>query len=135
MEESEEESEQEEVETEDEEEEEEKQTGASSSLAEVTCFLLCMLVYSIVVQNPLLHFSSFDYFQAGRAENKQGTGLPPEEMQEMMDQFTSIMQQKFLSGEDHEHLDYTKIDNDENLDDHWLREVGLDAEEKYFGDD
>uniref|UniRef100_A0A0D2ZV85 Uncharacterized protein n=1 Tax=Brassica oleracea var. oleracea TaxID=109376 RepID=A0A0D2ZV85_BRAOL len=41
MEESEEESEQEEVETEDEEEEEEKQTGASSSLAEVTCFLLC----------------------------------------------------------------------------------------------
>ena len=135
MEESEEESEQEEVETEDEEEEDEKQTGASSSLAEVTCFLLCMLVYSIVVQNPLLHFSSFDYFQAGRAENKQGTGLPPEEMQEMMDQFTSIMQQKFLSGEDHEHLDYTKIDNDENLDDHWLREVGLDAEEKYFGDD
>ncbi|CAN7043827.1 unnamed protein product [Brassica rapa subsp. trilocularis] len=106
MEESEEESEQEEVETEDEEEEEEKPIVASSSLAE-----------------------------AGRAENKQGTGLPPEEMQEMMDQFTSIMQQKFLSGEDHEHLDYTKIDNDENLDDHWLREVGLDAEEKYFGDD
>ncbi|KAG2257953.1 hypothetical protein Bca52824_077247 [Brassica carinata] len=106
MEESEEESEQEEVETEDEEEEEEKQTGASSSLAE-----------------------------AGGAENKQGTVLPPEEMQEMMEQFTSIMQQKFLSGEDHEHLDYTKIDNDENLDDHWLREVGLDAEEKYFGDD
>ncbi|CDY28979.1 BnaA02g24970D [Brassica napus] len=104
--ESEEESEQEEVETEDEEEEEEKPIVASSSLAE-----------------------------AGRAENKQGTGLPPEEMQEMMDQFTSIMQQKFLSGEDHEHLDYTKIDNDENLDDHWLREVGLDAEEKYFGDD
>ncbi|KAL0756079.1 hypothetical protein Bca101_093747 [Brassica carinata] len=105
MEESEEESEQEEVETEDEEEEEEKQTGASSSLAE-----------------------------AGGAENKQGTVLPPEEMQEMMEQFTSIMQQKFLSGEDHEHLDYTKIDNDENLDDHWLREVGLDAEEKYFGE-
>ncbi|CDY09509.1 BnaC02g20510D [Brassica napus] len=104
--ESEEESEQEEVETEEEEEEEEKQTGASSSLAE-----------------------------AGGAENKQGTVLPPEEMQEMMEQFTSIMQQKFLSGEDHEHLDYTKIDNDENLDDHWLREVGLDAEEKYFGDD
>ncbi|KAJ4888601.1 Uncharacterized protein Rs2_28349 [Raphanus sativus] len=107
MEESEDESEQEEVETEDEEvEEEEKPAGASSSLAE-----------------------------AGREENKQGSVLPVEEMQEMMDQFTSIMQQKFLSGEDHEHLDYTKIDNDENLDDHWLREVGLDAEEKYFGDD
>ncbi|CAH8392437.1 unnamed protein product [Eruca vesicaria subsp. sativa] len=105
MEESEDESEVESVETED-EEEGEKQTGASSSLAEV-----------------------------GRGENKQGTVLPPEEMQEMMEQFTSIMQQKFLAGEDHEHLDYTKIDNDENLDDHWLREVGLDAEEKYFGDD
>ncbi|KAF8117154.1 hypothetical protein N665_0012s0158 [Sinapis alba] len=105
MEESEEESEQEEVETEDEEEEEEEKSAGASS-------------------------------EAGRGENKQGTVLlPPEEMQEMMDQFTSIMQQKFLSGEDHEHLDYTKIDNDENLDDHWLREVGLDAEEKYFGDD
>lgn len=107
MEESEDESEQEEVETEDEEEEgEEKPTEASSSVA-----------------------------RDGRGEKKQGTVLAPEEMQEMMEQFTSIMQQKFLSGEDHEHLDYTKIDNDENLDDHWLREVGLDAEEKYFGDD
>lgn len=53
----------------------------------------------------------------------------------MLDQFTSIMQQKFLSGEDHQHLDYTKIDNDETLDDHWLREIGLDAEEKYFDED
>lgn len=105
MEESEDESEQEEVETEDEEEEEEEEKPAGASSS------------------------------LADVGNKQGSVLPAEEMQEMMDQFTSIMQQKFLSGEDHEHLDYTKIDNDENLDDHWLREVGLDAEEKYFGDD
>lgn len=29
-----------------------------------------------------------------------------------MNQFTYIMQQKFLLGKDHEHLDYTKIDNE-----------------------
>ncbi|XVF10942.1 hypothetical protein REPUB_Repub07fG0226800 [Reevesia pubescens] len=58
-----------------------------------------------------------------------------EEMQDRMDQFTYIMQQKFLSGEDHEHLDYLKIDDDETLDDHWLREANHDAEEKYFAED
>lgn len=58
-----------------------------------------------------------------------------EEMQDRMDQFTHIMHQKFLSGEDHEHLDYSKIDDDETLDDHWLREANHDAEEKYFADD
>ncbi|PPD75469.1 hypothetical protein GOBAR_DD27602 [Gossypium barbadense] len=58
-----------------------------------------------------------------------------EEMQERMDQFTYIMQQKFLSGEDYEYLDYSKIDDDETLDDHWLREANHDAEEKYFAED
>ncbi|XP_022736742.1 coiled-coil domain-containing protein 97 isoform X1 [Durio zibethinus] len=58
-----------------------------------------------------------------------------EEMQDRMDQFTYIMQQKFLSGEDYEHLDYSKIDDDETLDDHWLREANYDAEEKYFAED
>ena len=58
-----------------------------------------------------------------------------EEMQDRMDQFTYIMQQKFLSGKDHEHLDYSKIDDDETLDDHWLREANHDAEEKYFAED
>lgn len=52
-----------------------------------------------------------------------------------MNQFTYIMQQKFLLGEDHEHLDYSKIDNDETLDDHWQREANVDAEERYFADD
>ncbi|KAM7256698.1 hypothetical protein ACFE04_012439 [Oxalis oulophora] len=61
--------------------------------------------------------------------------LSEEEKQDMKDQFTNIMQQKFLSGEDHEHLDYSKIDNDVTLDDHWMREVNQDAEEKYFAED
>lgn len=47
--------------------------------------------------------------------------LSEADMQDQMDQFTYIMHQKFLLGEDNEHLDYSKIDNDETLDDHWLR--------------
>lgn len=57
------------------------------------------------------------------------------EIQDQMDQFTHIMQQKFLLGEDYEHIDYSKIDNDETLDDHWQREANHDAEEKYFAED
>lgn len=61
--------------------------------------------------------------------------LSEADMQDQMDQFTYIMHQKFLLGEDNEHLDYSKIDNDETLDDHWLREANDDAEEKYFDQD
>lgn len=61
--------------------------------------------------------------------------LSAEEMQDQLEQFTHTMQQKFLAGEDTEHLDYSKIDNDERLDDHWLREANYDAEEKYFEED
>jgi hypothetical protein len=68
-------------------------------------------------------------------EEDEVTALPAEEMQEMMDEFTSIMKQKFLSGEDEQHLDYSKIDNDESLDDHWLPEMGVEAQEKYFDQD
>ncbi|XXG42975.1 hypothetical protein AAC387_Pa01g3116 [Persea americana] len=57
------------------------------------------------------------------------------EMQDQMEQFTHIMQQKFLAGEDAQHLDYSKIDDDETLDDHWFREATEDAEEKYFDED
>lgn len=59
--------------------------------------------------------------------------LSMEEMQERMDQFAYIMQRKFLLGEDS--LDYSKIDGDETLDDHWMKEENYDAEEKYFDDD
>lgn len=57
-----------------------------------------------------------------------------EEMQDRMEQFMHIMQQKFLSGDDHQHLDYSKIDEDVTLDDHWIKEANQDAEEKYFDD-
>lgn len=61
--------------------------------------------------------------------------ISEEEMQDHMEQFTQIMQHKFLAGEDTEYLDYSKIDNDERLDDHWTREANYDAEEKYFEED
>lgn len=56
-------------------------------------------------------------------------------MEDQLEQFTSLMQQKFLSGEDSEHMDYSRIDNDEMLDDHWSKEANYDAEEKYFEED
>ncbi|KAL9242747.1 hypothetical protein vseg_016716 [Gypsophila vaccaria] len=61
--------------------------------------------------------------------------LTPTEMQEQLDQFTYIMQQKFLSGQDKEHFNYSKIDEDQTLDDHWIKEANHDAEEKYFAED
>ncbi|XP_047322416.1 coiled-coil domain-containing protein 97 [Impatiens glandulifera] len=67
--------------------------------------------------------------------NKSAQTATEEEMQDQMNQLTVIMQQKFLSGEDHQHLDYTKIDEDETLDDCWQRGANHDAEEKYFGTD
>jgi hypothetical protein len=61
--------------------------------------------------------------------------LSSEEMQDQLEQFTYVMQQKFLSGEDMEHMDYSRIDNDEMLDDHWSREANYDTEKKYFKED
>eukprot|EP01018_Ginkgo_biloba_P024276 Gb_15132 [translate_table: standard] len=61
--------------------------------------------------------------------------LSHEELQVQMGHFTRIMQEKFLSGEDTEHVDYANIDNNVTLDDHWLREITYDAEEKYFEED
>lgn len=61
--------------------------------------------------------------------------LSPEEMEDQLEQFTSVMQEKFLSGQDSEHMDYPQIDNDEMLDDHWSREANYDAEDKYFNED
>lgn len=69
------------------------------------------------------------------ARESQESTLSAEELEDRLNQFTYIMQQKFLLGEDHEHLDYSKIDNDETLDDHWQREANVDAEERYFADD
>lgn len=84
---------------------------------------------------PVNHSDASNGGQSTTAEHNQGAALSAEETQDMMEQFTCFMQQKFLSGEDHQHFDYSKIDNDETLDDHWLREVSQDAEEKYFAED
>ncbi|KAM0945641.1 hypothetical protein DsansV1_C10g0104851 [Dioscorea sansibarensis] len=61
--------------------------------------------------------------------------LSEAELQYHLEQFTHIMQQKFLAGEDTEYWDYSKIDDDERLDDHWIKEANQDAEEKYFDED
>lgn len=73
--------------------------------------------------------------QSSKAEHDEAATLSAEEMGDMMGQFTYIMHQKFLAGEDHQHLDYSKIDDDVTLDDHWLREANHDAEDKYFAED
>ncbi|KAF2308359.1 hypothetical protein GH714_000257 [Hevea brasiliensis] len=73
--------------------------------------------------------------QPSREQHNEGAIISQEEKEDMMNQFTYIMHQKFLSGEDHQHLDYSKIDDDETLDDHWLREASHDAEDKYFAED
>ncbi|CAI9095565.1 OLC1v1031549C1 [Oldenlandia corymbosa var. corymbosa] len=73
--------------------------------------------------------------QATIGQPPEQESLSLEEMQDRMDHFTFIMQQKFLSGEDHQYMDYSKIDENESLDDHWMRELNGDAEEKYFDDD
>ncbi|XP_050378301.1 LOW QUALITY PROTEIN: uncharacterized protein LOC126795516 [Argentina anserina] len=70
--------------------------------------------------------------QATTAVQGEQANVSAEELQDLMDQFTFIMHEKFLLGEDLEYLDYSKIDNDETLDDHWQREANDDAEEKYF---
>lgn len=72
---------------------------------------------------------------ASASENVERPMLSPAEIQDQLDQFTYIMQQKFLSGQDHEHVNYSKIDEDETLDDHWSKEANCDAEEKYFEED
>eukprot|EP00245_Coleochaete_scutata_P005521 TRINITY_DN19157_c0_g1_i1.p1 TRINITY_DN19157_c0_g1~~TRINITY_DN19157_c0_g1_i1.p1 ORF type:complete len:539 (-),score=131.36 TRINITY_DN19157_c0_g1_i1:647-2263(-) len=58
-----------------------------------------------------------------------------ESMEARMNSLRRIMQEKFLAGEDENHVDYKKIDSDVTLDDNWLQEISRDAEEKYFEQD
>lgn len=87
------------------------------------------------LQMHLNHSEATDDAPSDQARVNEESNLSAEELQDRLNQFTYIMQQKFLLGEDQEHLDYSKIDNDETLDDHWQREANIDAEEKYFADD
>lgn len=96
---------------------------------------LCILICSIsIIQIPSNNHDASNNDQSTTERHSEGATLSAEEMQDRMDQFTYIMQEKFMSGEDHQHLDYSKIDEDETLDDHWQRESSQDAEEKYFDD-
>ncbi|KAG9155810.1 hypothetical protein Leryth_004065 [Lithospermum erythrorhizon] len=67
-------------------------------------------------------------------EQPKGRGVGRPRNADHARSFTFVMHQKFLSGEDHEHMDYTEIDENETLDDHWIKEANQDAEEKYFDD-
>jgi hypothetical protein len=61
--------------------------------------------------------------------------LSDAEIADKMEDFTRVMQEKFLSGGDSEYADYAQIDNDVTLDDDWMVEISRDAEEKYFEED
>ncbi|GLT91163.1 hypothetical protein SLE2022_090640 [Rubroshorea leprosula] len=89
----------------------------------------CVHSTEMIVDHP----AENDCAQSTIMEQKEEI-VSSEDMQDGMDQFTYIMQQTFLSGGDHQYLDYSKIDEVETLDDHWLREANHDAEEKYFAD-
>lgn len=51
------------------------------------------------------------------------------------EEFLALMQQRFLNGDDHEHIDYHAIDKNATLDDDWAAEAEGDAQEKYFDAD
>ncbi|GMH26739.1 hypothetical protein Nepgr_028582 [Nepenthes gracilis] len=119
----EEEEEEEEQEEEEEEEEDEKADGQANGVA-------CSSKVPSE-DNDLVA----DGAHLARPASAEWQTLSATEMQDQMDQFTHLMQQKFLSGEDHDHVDYSKIDEDETLDDHWIKEANYDAEEKYFAED
>ena len=46
-----------------------------------------------------------------------------------------MMQQRFLSGKDHAHVNYHDIDANVALDDDWAAQANEDAQEKYFDAD
>lgn len=52
-----------------------------------------------------------------------------------IDDFRRLMRERFLEGQDGEHVDYRAIDSDAQLDDVWLGQVDRDAQEKYFDED
>ncbi|KAL0372983.1 UNVERIFIED_CONTAM: hypothetical protein Scaly_0979900 [Sesamum calycinum] len=139
QEEEEEEEEGEEEDEEEEEEEEEDESEAQNSVEKQTeedvegrALGLPMRSFRTLEVQQDDHGGNYQQFTA--VEPSGHDSLSSEEMQDRMDQFMYIMQQKFLSGEDHQHLDYSKIDEDETLDDHWMKEANQDAEEKYFDD-
>ncbi|KAH6557893.1 hypothetical protein KP509_1Z087900 [Ceratopteris richardii] len=83
----------------------------------------------------LQRFSQYMHDKFIGGENVKQPTISKEELQSNMEDFTRIMQEKFLSGEDFDHFDYVHIDNDMALDDYWLDEISQDAEDRYFEED
>ncbi|KAL8497902.1 hypothetical protein ACS0TY_021302 [Phlomoides rotata] len=130
----EEEEEEEEEETETEEEEEEQDRSETKDAVKETEMVKNMEGMAAGSCSQTLEVQQNHNAEIGAVEPGAEDCISAEEMQDRMEQLVYIMQQKFLSGEDHQHLDYSKIDEDETLDDHWMREANQDAEEKYFDD-
>lgn len=61
--------------------------------------------------------------------------LPPAERVQYKEDLLQTMQQRFLSGKDHEYINYHDIDANVALDDDWAAEAEEDAQEKYFDAD
>ena len=66
--------------------------------------------------------------------DKYSSSLPADHAQNSED-FMALMQQRFLAGDDHEHVDYAAIDKNASLDDDWAAQAEEDAQEKYFDAD
>ena len=69
--------------------------------------------------------------EAIRAENDPETETDPDRDARLAE-FGRVMRERFLSGEDGEHVDYAAMDADESLDDTWRKEAAQDAEDAYF---
>ena len=52
-----------------------------------------------------------------------------------MDYFVRTMKERFLDGKDTKFMDYEDIDHNSMLDDCWIHEQTVDAQEKYFDAD
>ena len=61
--------------------------------------------------------------------------ITPADRIQYKEDFVQMMQQRFLSGKDHEHVNYPDIDANVALDDDWAAQADEDAQEKYFDAD
>ena len=61
--------------------------------------------------------------------------ISPADRIQYKEDFVQMMQQRFLCGRDHEHVNYPDIDANVTLDDDWAAQANEDAQEKYFDAD
>lgn len=73
--------------------------------------------------------------EADSQDLNASSNIPLNDRAEYQEDFLQIMQHRFLSGKDHEHVDYADIDANPALDDDWAAQADGDAQEKYFDAD